>query len=126
MHGFISPYLDVRLRDDGKTRELLSSLIYKPSTADITITVPVGFTTDYASVPRILWNILPPTGKYTKASVIHDYLYFYDGEYTRKQADAIFLEAMESLDVGFITRYVMWSGVRMGGWVPWSNYRAKK
>jgi len=39
-----------------------------------TITVPKGKVTDLASTPRILWIILPPFGRYTKAAVVHDYL----------------------------------------------------
>jgi len=38
------------------------------------IEVPDGFETDFASVPRIFWNILPLTdAQYDKAAVIHDY-----------------------------------------------------
>lgn len=39
------------------------------------IRVPKGFITDFASVPRILHSVLPKTGKYGKAAVLHDYLY---------------------------------------------------
>ncbi|EOD5071623.1 TPA: DUF1353 domain-containing protein [Salmonella enterica subsp. enterica serovar Enteritidis] len=38
------------------------------------ISVPAGFVTDLATVPRIFWTLLPPDGKYTKAAIIHDYL----------------------------------------------------
>lgn len=37
--------------------------------------VPVGFETDFASVPRPLWPLFPPTGRYTRAAVLHDWLY---------------------------------------------------
>ncbi|WP_139385602.1 DUF1353 domain-containing protein, partial [Salmonella enterica] len=39
------------------------------------IEVPAGFVTDFASVPRIFWTILPSDGKYAKAAIIYDYLY---------------------------------------------------
>ena len=38
------------------------------------IDVPVGYRTDFASIPRIFWRILPPAGPYGKAAVIHDWL----------------------------------------------------
>lgn len=39
------------------------------------VTVPSGFETDLASVPRFLWSILPPIGKYLEAAIAHDYMY---------------------------------------------------
>ena len=41
-----------------------------------TIVIPVGFVTNFASIPKILWSILPPIGKYTSISILHDYLYY--------------------------------------------------
>ena len=37
---------------------------------EVTITVPKFFTTDFASVPRILWSIFPPVGNYSSAALI--------------------------------------------------------
>ena len=38
------------------------------------LTVPAGFETDFASVPRLLWPILPLSDAvYDKAAVLHDY-----------------------------------------------------
>ena len=34
--------------------------------------VPVGFTSDGATVPRILWALFPPVGRYFLAAVLHD------------------------------------------------------
>ncbi|MFV2733470.1 DUF1353 domain-containing protein, partial [Escherichia coli] len=39
------------------------------------IAVPAGYVTDLASVPRILWSVFPPHGRYAKAAIIHDWLY---------------------------------------------------
>ncbi|EOK4349625.1 DUF1353 domain-containing protein [Escherichia coli] len=36
------------------------------------ISVPVGYVTDLASVPRILWSVFPPHGRYAKATIIHN------------------------------------------------------
>jgi hypothetical protein len=39
------------------------------------ITVPEGFRTDGASVPRALWWMFDPAGELFEAAVVHDYMY---------------------------------------------------
>lgn len=73
--------------------------------------VPRGFRTDFASVPRGLWNIIPPVGLYGKATVLRDYL-CETKIVSRKEADRLFLEAMEVLGVGWLKRKTMYFGVR--------------
>lgn len=71
------------------------------------VDIPRGYLTDGASVPRILWNIIPPWGRYGAATIVHDILCEYlsltvDGrpcKITREQADNILFEAMQVLDV---------------------------
>ena len=38
------------------------------------ITVPAGYVTDFATVPKSLQWFAPSIGKYTLAAVVHDYL----------------------------------------------------
>lgn len=94
---------------------------------EVMITVPKDYVTDLASVPRALWAIFPPFGRYTAAAVVHDYLYneqHVDGvRITRKWSDDVFLLAMKDLNVGWWRRTAMYSGVRAGGWVPWRRVR---
>lgn len=83
----------------------------------LTIIVKEGFITDFASVPRALWSIFPPTGKYTKAAVLHDFLY-YDASnlnLTRKQCDRMFLKGMEVLGVRKWVRNIIYRAVRIFG-----------
>ena len=40
------------------------------------VEVPIGFVSDLASVPSILWSKYPPQGRYAIAAIIHDYLYW--------------------------------------------------
>jgi hypothetical protein len=50
------------------------------------IEIPVGFITDFASVPKILWSAISSIGKFNLASVVHDYIYdrcFSDKEFLR-------------------------------------------
>jgi len=89
--------------------------------ADITIvTVPVGFRTDFASVPRLLWSIIPPIGTYSGAAVIHDYLYTQHPA-GRKWCDAVFDCLMKEDGVGWIERKIMWVAVRIFGRKPYDG-----
>ncbi|EBQ9424332.1 phage tail protein [Salmonella enterica subsp. enterica serovar Potsdam] len=78
------------------------------------ISVPAGFITDLASVPRIFWTLLPPDGKYAKAAIIHDYLYD-NALRTKKEADRIFLDGMTVLGVPEWKRTIMYYAVRLFG-----------
>jgi Protein of unknown function (DUF1353) len=77
-----------------------------------TVHVPVGFVTDFASVPRWLWSFLPPTGQYGKASLVHDYLYETPTfACTRHDADRTFLEGMQVLGVSWLVSHLMFVSV---------------
>ena len=78
------------------------------------IVIPAGTVTDLASVPRVLWVVFPPHGRYAKAAIIHDYLYEHGIE-TKEYADKVFLEAMETLGVPRIQRTLMYWAVRLFG-----------
>ncbi len=39
--------------------------------------IPAGFKTDFSSVPRAIWPLIPPHGLATIPSIKHDYLYDY-------------------------------------------------
>ena len=114
MSSFTTP-ADLRVLD-GYRWELLSDFSYHvgayPST-DI-ITVPAGFVTDLASIPRAFWSLLPPHGRYAKAAIIHDWLYA-TGIGGREYADDVFLEAMEVLGVSPWKRKTMYWAVRAFG-----------
>jgi hypothetical protein len=99
---------------------------YDPKANDyVTITVPKGFETDGASSPFGVL-ITPLGGKYSRATVLHDYLYVLFNENTphpnfptRWQIDGVFLEAMEAEGVNYWVRYGMWVAVRMFGNSEW-------
>lgn len=78
------------------------------------ISVPAGFITDLATIPRIFWSLMPPDGKYAKAAIIHDYLY--DNAFrTKYEADRIFLDGMTVLGVPKWKRVIMYWAVRLFG-----------
>lgn len=79
----------------------------------IRLTVPAGFVTDFASTPRWLWWILPPTGEYMEDALVHDWLY--SSRCPRFLADAIFRALMERRGVSLWKRVVMFYCVRLFG-----------
>ncbi|MEY4386602.1 MAG: hypothetical protein RLY20_1885 [Verrucomicrobiota bacterium] len=114
MSSFTTPLLIEFL--DGRNYRLLAGFDYLTDIAQLgCIHVPAGFLTDFASIPRGLWNLLPPTGKYGKAAVIHDYLYRCCPHLDRKVCDQVLLEAMEVLGVSWLTRKLIYRAVRVFG-----------
>lgn len=77
-------------------------------------TVPAGFQTDLASVPRLPVVYWLTGGTSNKAAVVHDYLYS-TGLVPRKVADAVLREASAATGVPTWRRWLMWAGVRVGG-----------
>lgn len=107
----------------GDIWKTLRKISYYTNDKNTLYTIPSGFHTDFASIPRILWTIVGhPAGKYAQAAVLHDYLYKI-GALDRKQADLLFLEAMEVLKVRYSQRYALYWGVRIGGWAAWNSHR---
>lgn len=88
-----------------------------------------GDLTDGATIPRILWWLLPPIDEYSQATSLHDILclsYEYtvvvDGvptqvKITRKQIDYILKEAMDVLEVTPWKKYLIMLGVNLNRWV---------
>ena len=90
-----------------------------------TVTVPIGFVTDFASIPRIFWSILPPDGKYTYPAILHDYLYWTQTR-TKEVADNILKFGMEDFSVGTVTSMAIYNAVRAFGGSAWNeNARLK-
>jgi hypothetical protein len=82
------------------------------------VNVPIGFVTDFASIPRIFWSILPPDGKYTHPAIMHDFLYWTQTG-PREDADQILKIMMEDFSVGAATVSAIYSAVRTFGGFAW-------
>lgn len=98
-----------------KDWEVLKEITYRGKIDSFT--VPIEMETDFASVPRPLVWLIPQYGQYTRAAIVHDYLWRYKfpaGEITLAEADAIFRRAMRELGVPFLRRWLMWAAVRVG------------
>lgn len=123
MSSFTDP-LDVRITQRTERGRVLVEILKEfryhvgDEASEDVIAVPPGFETDFASIPRGLWNLFPPLGPYTKAAVIHDWGYS-KHDRSRLEYDQIFLEAMEVLGVPRLRRMAMYRAVRMFGGMAW-------
>lgn len=79
------------------------------------ITVPIGFTTDGASIPTIAQKLTgwkPFEGPQRWAGIVHDWLYYQDG-YSRKRADQIFRDILRAEDATDFRTTAMYWAVRL-------------
>ena len=105
---------DVVVREVGdSTWELVEALRYVG--AKERFVVPVGFRTDFASVPSLFVWLIPRYGRYTKSAILHDYLCTeaHAGRFDRDDADGIFRRTMRELGVSFVRRWIMWGAVAL-------------
>lgn len=113
--------LQFELEANGREARLIREFVVITPTKE-KIVIPDGFVTDFASVPRIFWRIIPPWGEYSPAAVVHDYLYLV-GTLKRGVVDKIFLQIMTQLGVSLWKRQVMYIAVRIAGSRGWNRYR---
>jgi hypothetical protein len=112
--AFVTKDIEVRVVTD-TTWELLKDVVYKDR--DVEYRVPVGYRTDFASVPRATSWLYPRTGAYSAAAIIHDWLItdmLPTGYVESNHVDRVFRDAMKELGVPLARRWVMWAGVRLG------------
>jgi hypothetical protein len=115
---------------DGRQWRLHRDISYTIATgrfAGATSTVRAGFEFDWASVPAVLWPVLPPAGNgrnhYGIAALWHDWLMVHHaiGGYPceRRDADDLFREIMLYVGVSRWLARAMWLAVRAGSWAAW-------
>lgn len=97
-------YPKVQPVGDGKTWKLLENFIYKD------VKIPAGFLFDFASIPRLVWGVLPPaTGKYKTPALIHDWLCATNKDWW--ESLGIFNQAMADYGVPTWKRYIIYVAV---------------
>lgn len=105
---------------------LTADLVYEIGKSKTKIVVPAGFVTDFASIPQPLSVIgLSPHGKYSRAAVIHDYLYWSQG-CTKKQSDNIMVLAMKESHTDWLDEKMIFQGVDKGGKNSWTDNQAQR
>ena len=102
---------------------VIHPLVYRSDLAQTVFVVPEGFTTDFASVPRIPLAYLLTADHAHIAAVIHDFLYV-EQTVSRKMADDVFYEAMLVSGEPKWRAYAMWLAVRAAGGFVWNSHEA--
>ena len=97
--------------------ELVEDFTYHSEMLNKDITVPAGYFTDLASVPRLMrWLVPVANAKNRRAAVVHDYLCTHGVEleivHNQKQADLVFREALGASGLGRIKSGTMYYPVR--------------
>lgn len=123
MSGF-NKILMVSPLPDGSNWVLMDSFDFTDQ-MDNNVTVPDGFVTDFASIPRPFWIVLPKWGKYGYAAVIHDWLNW-DQTNSREYADTVLLQGMRVSDVAPIVQTIIYKAVRLFGSLAWYRNQADR
>ncbi|WP_199221191.1 DUF1353 domain-containing protein [Limnohabitans sp. JirII-29] len=117
----IPPHPTVTSFADFRVFMLKEDMRWEIGNTGVFVTVPAGFVTDLASVPQALWSFgLSPIDKYTRAAIIHDYLYW-SQSCSKEQSDNLLAIAMKESDVGWLQGGAVYTGVVVGGQKSWDN-----
>lgn len=120
------PAPTVRPFGDNKAWITVEDMTYVIGNTSDRIVVPRGFVTDFASIPEFLWSFgLSPHGQYSRAAVIHDFLYWSQG-CTREQADRLMVIAMKESRVDAFDEFVVYKGVAGAGGGAWRSNAAER
>ena len=102
---------------DGRWFQLLEDSIYVDDNG-MRHTVPAGFISDGSSVPRGLWNIVPPKGRAKQPGVHHDFDYWIGKN--RKQADKMYRRMLKARAFNFFVRWAAYRGLRLFAGKHWN------
>lgn len=115
---FLNPFIDVRfylgMEMKDKPFEVLTEVVYQSVYLDFPLVIKAGRRTDFGTIPRPLWGIIPPTGKCAGAYVVHDDLcetHLVDSTTAAK----IMREAIRDLQAPRWKEFVVYAGVRIWG-----------
>lgn len=109
---FLTPQLDTRRIIGDNKFILLQEFKYYSELLEAEVVVPVGYRTDFASIPWFAQSIVQVNNETIHPAVIHDYLCDTD-QYSQKIIDRVFLEALEVVQSRITKRIAMFSMVRL-------------
>jgi len=121
--GLYAPLIVEHLDFYWKLVEPFSAVVTLDKNEKLVFFVPDQFITDFASVPRIFWSLIPPaTGRHAKAAVLHDWLY-YTALVDKDTADKIFYRLMLEIGVPKVKALTMYLAVKYFGFEAWYRHR---
>jgi hypothetical protein len=112
-------YVEMYQRDDGQT--VCKTLQDEHFDG---FTVPAGFESDGASLPRFFWRLLghPFNMLYLREAILHDF--FYRTQiYPRKIADKLFFELLKKKMP--VRSFFIYGALRIFGWIAWNHNKKK-
>ena len=104
----------------------------------ITLLILKGFIFDGASIPRIFWAVLSPTGLLLIPGLFHDHGYRFDFLWQllpdgtlikfhngagRSFWDRLFHDMGEVVNGVHFANSVAWGALKVGGWMAWAKHR---
>lgn len=100
------------------------------------IRVPRGFIFDGASIPRVLWPLLAPTGILFLPALLHDFGYRYQcflsinstilfQSAKRAQFDEVFRALSIEVNRLKIVSNIAWAFLYLFGWISWKKLRKR-
>lgn len=88
------------------------------------LSIPAGFKSDGASVPRLFWRVVFPPGDACalRAAIIHDYIYrHHPAGWTRKAADQLFYDLLIRDGTPVHRACLAYTAVRLFGRSSWKT-----
>lgn len=106
----------------------------------VTVRLPAGFITDFASIPRLFWPVLSPTGILMIPGILHDWYYRHNFFETEEDAgsrpfrlvfvgkgkwfaDQVFKEVARQVNGMIVPNLAAWVALDMFGWWAWLKHR---
>jgi hypothetical protein len=110
---------------DGKNWIVKQPTTYRVGVSNDSVVIPIGFVTDFASIPPALQSIIQQNGPYQLPALVHDFLYW-DQTCTRRQADQLLMLAMIEHKVKPIHRTAIYNAVRAAGQFAWEGNASER
>lgn len=114
-----------QFRNGRQLYEVIDDIVYRSAILGGDLTIPRGYVTDLASVPKapLMWWMAGGTGN--EAAVVHDWLYtahtFNGKKISRATADAVLREAITASEDKQAPGWLMWLAVRIAGGGSWKE-----
>jgi len=124
-------YPDIRFRKkEGGAKvdwfEVVEPCLVRVVGPTLTIIIPAGYVTNFASIPRFFWLLIAPHGLIANGAVVHDFMYesrafedYLDSRSARLLADTIFLANMKQSGVRAFHAYFFYLAIRAFGRSWW-------
>lgn len=88
------------------------------------VDVPVGFGTDFESIPSAVPRWIADPWDYPEEGAAHDYLYF-TGRFPKYISDLVYRAALEYSGASYYQRQKRYLAVKMFGWKAWNKHRKR-